>query len=229
MSEYNTNPQSDAERLICEMFAQREAAADPQIARLHFENRLGSLKRTRVRAGLKIAAFFSALLLLGGWATNLQLPAWDDGQQITIKLPDSFSPSQYPHWVAVVVNHSGELGAYGGHSLVVDYREGKDGKFYLVLGLIGVDYARANEWIRGVMARVPDLRGTPYGITQPMLPYRITVGDMLAFRLGSNEAVERNVLRAWKAIGETPSDRRGFLYLIARPTDYAKRVSLVDY
>jgi hypothetical protein len=79
------------------------------------------------------------------------------------------------------------------------------------------------------MARVPDLRGTPYGITQPMLPYRITVGDMLAFRLGSNEAVERNVLRAWKAIGETPSDRRGFLYLIARPTDYAKRVSLVDY
>lgn len=230
MNEARHNPHSTAEKLIKDTFSVLEQRADPVIARLHFEHRLKEQfpRRPRVRVWLKLAAYLTALVLLGGWATNMPLPAWDDGEQITFALPDSFTPSDYPHWVAVFANHADELRPAGGHGLVVDYKEGRDGAYYLELGLVGVGYAQANDWIRRTLSRIPELRGTPYAINQPVLPYRTTVGRMIAYKLGGRDAVERYVLEAWKDAGENPS-KNGFVYVIARPSDYARRVSMIDY
>ena len=148
-----------------------------------------------------------------------------DAQQITIAMPDSFSPGSYPHWVAVFANHSDSLQQAGGHSLVVDYVKDADGRYYLKLGIIGIGYTEANEWIRAVMAKVPEIDGTPYALTQPLVPYRVTVRDMIAYGLGSTEAVERNVALAWLESGSRPKH----IYLISRPKEYAERVSNVLY
>lgn len=233
MQDTKHTAQSCAERLIGEVFAGREREADPQIARLHLEHRLNSARQRRgavrqqrlVRTSLKVTAFLLGLLILGGWASNLELPAWDDGQRITLRLPADFVPAAYPHWVAIFANHATELAGSGGHSLVVDYKSNADGSYSLELGLLGVDYSHANEWLRGVMEEVAELEGTPYAITQPLVPYRVSVREMLAFRLlGHSEAVERNVVRAWLATGDKPRH----IYLIAQPKDYAKRISMLD-
>jgi len=230
MREIDRAPQSAGEKLVQDTFAVLEREADPVIARLRFEHQLAGPPphRPRVRIWLKLAAYLTALVLLGGWATSMPLPAWDDGEQITLALPAGFAPSEYPHWVAVFANHADELRPVGGHGLVVDYKEGRDGTFYLELGLVGVGYAQANEWVRRTLSVIPELRGTPYAINQPVLPYRTTVGRMIAFHLGGREAVERYVLRSWKAAGENPS-KNGFVYVIARPSDYARRVSMINY
>lgn len=229
MTEYNRNPQSPAEKLIAGVFAAREQAADPVIVRLRLERQLAAEPRPRpaMRVGLKLAAFLTALVLLGGWASNLPVPAWDNGQQIMLALPQTFTPANYPHWVALFGKQASALGRAGGHSLVIDYKRSADGRYYLVLSLLGVDYAQANEWIRSVMARTPELQ-TPYSISQPILPYSMTVREMLSYKLGSRSVVERNVLRAWHYAGERPT-KNGFICIIAQPSDYARRVSMVDY
>lgn len=229
MTEYSRNPQSPAEKLIAGVFHAREQAADATIARLRFERQLAGVKpRPRVRLVFKLAAYLTALVLLGGAATNLPVPAWNDAQQILLALPASFTPAAYPHWVALFSKHAGALGQTGGHSLVVDYKQGRDGRYYAVLSLTGVGYTAANDWIRGVMAHTPELQKTAYSITQPILPYSMTVGEMLAFKLGGKSVVERNVLRAWREAGERPT-KNGYIYVIAQPSDYARRVSMVEY
>lgn len=229
MTEYNRNPQSPAETLIAGVFAAREQAADPVIARLHLERQLAAAPRPRtaLRVGLKLAAFLTALVLLGGWASTLPVPAWDNGQQIMLALPPSFAPVNYPHWVALFGKQANVLGQQGGHSLVIDYKQGQEGQYYLVLSLLGVTYAQANDWIRSVMADVPELQ-TQYSITQPILPYSMTVREMLSYKLGGRSVVERNVLRAWHYAGERPT-KNGFIYIMAQSSDYARRVSMVDY
>jgi len=233
MTTFDRNPSSSAERLVTEVFAGRAAEADVPMARLHLETRFRTAREQRrgqqqqrlVRTSIKVAAFVTALFVLGGWASGLELPSWDDGQRITLQLPADFVPAAYPHWVAIFANHAAELGKSGGHSLVVDYKIGSDNSYYLELGLLGVDYSRANEWVRSVMSDVPELSGTPYAITQPLVPYRVSVREMVAFRLfGHSESVERNVVRAWLATGDRPRH----IYLIAQPKDYAKRVSALD-
>jgi hypothetical protein len=230
MTEYNRNPQSPAEKLITGVFTAREREADATIARLHFERQLSAAPRPHLhlRMGYKLAAFLTALVLLGGWASNLPVPAWDDGQQIMLALPTDFSPASYPYWVALVAKHAQGLEKVGGHSLVVDYRQARDGRYYMVLSLLGVSYAAANDWVRAMTAQVPELSGTAYSITQPLLPYSMTVREMLSYKLGSKAVVERNVLRAWHYAGERPT-KNGFIYIIAQPSDYARRVSMVDY
>lgn len=226
MTEFDARPHNAAEKLISDVFASRAAEADSQIARLRLENRLRRREvRPRVRNWLKAAAVVTALVVLGGWASGLPLPSYGDAQQITIAMPDSFSPGSYPRWVAIFANQSASLQAAGGHSLVVDYVQDEDGQYYLKLGIIGIGYTEANEWIRDVMSKVPEIDGEPYALTQPLVPYTITVREMIAYSLGSTEAVERNVARAWLESGSSPKH----IYLITRPKEYAERVSNVLY
>lgn len=226
MSKYDPRPQSAAEKMIAAVFAGRAAEADTQVARLRLDNQLKRREhRPRVRNWIKAAAIVTALALLGSWASGLPLPTYGDAQQITIEMPNSFSPASYPHWVAVFANHASSLQQAGGNSLVVDYVQGKDGKYYLKLGILGIGYTEGNEWIRQVMADVPELSGKPYALTQPLVPYTVSVRDMIAYSLGSTEAVERNVALAWLQSGSNPKH----IYLISRPKDYAERVSNVLY
>jgi hypothetical protein len=226
MSNYDPRPQSAAEKMIAEVFAGRAAEADTQVARLRLDNQLKRREhRPRVRNWLKAAAVVTSLALLGSWASGLPLPTYGDAQQITIEMPDSFTPASYPHWVAVFANHAKSLQEAGGNSLVVDYVQGRDSKYYLKLGILGIGYAEGNEWIRDVMRAEPELAGKPYALTQPLVPYTFTVRDMIAYSLGSTEAVERNVARAWLETGSHPKH----IFLISRPKEYAERVSNVLY
>jgi hypothetical protein len=226
--ELKQNSESTAERLVGHVFAGREREADPAIARLRFERLLAQqTRRSRVRPLIKAAALFAALLVLGGWATTLPVASWDDGQQITIAMPADFSPGSYPYWVAVFASRVDKFGLGDAHSLVVDYKVGGEGEYYLQLGILGTDYTKANEWVRAVMADVPDLARQPYSITQPQVPYRCTVRDMLAYRVfGRDEALEHDVVRAWLAGGQ---ELPRHIFLISRSADYAKRVSKLDY
>lgn len=230
MTKYDSAPDSLAEKLISTVFAGREREADPVIARLRLERALAMqpVRRPLVRNTIKVAAFLLGLVLLGSWASGLSVQAWDDGQQITLQLPAEFTPGAYPFWVAIFANNARSLSEQGGHSLVVDYFQGRDSSYYLQLGLLGIDYSKANEWLRQVMTAVPELHGIPYAITQPLVPYRVTIGDMLAYRLGDGNDEERSVVQAWAAAGQYPTST-SFIYLIARPKDYQKRVSVLDY
>ena len=221
-------PESTAERLIGHVFSGREREADPDIARLRFERLLAeSPRKPRVRSWLKAAAFVTALIVLGGWATTLPVAGWDDGQQITVAMPASFTPSSYPYWVAVFANRADKLGLGEAHSLVVDYRVNEGGEYYLQLGILGTNYTQANEWVRGVMADVPELSGLPYSVTQPLVPYRCTVRDMLVYRvLGRTDVLERDVVEAWLSSGE---ELPRHVFIVSRTADYAKRVSRMDY
>lgn len=220
--------ESTAERLIDHVFTGREREADPAIAQLRFERMLSQQPRKpRVRPILKVAAFFTALLVLGGWATTLPIASWDDGQQITIAMPENFTSASYPYWVAVFANRADKLGLGEAHSLVVDYKVDPNGAYYLQLGVLGADYTKANEWVRDVMADMPELADRPYSITQPLVPYRCTVSDMLAYRvLGRSDVLERDVVQAWLASGE---ELPRHVYIISRTSEYAKRVSKMDY
>ncbi len=231
MKDFNNKPESQAEKMIWEVFAGREQEAESKFSRLRLENSLRAEVRRPVSPGMnvfvKVSAFMCALLIFGGWAGNLSVPSYDDGQQIIIELPDNWVAAEYPYWVGVFSNHADELLEHGGHSLVVDYSQNEDGSYFLELGLIGVDYQQANEWIRSVMESEPEVQGL-YSMTQPMVRYRVRVADMIAFRLGSSEAVERNVVRAWLSDGNEALAPR-HVYLIAQPKDYARRVSMIDF
>lgn len=228
----NTNfsqPESRAEELVWQVFRSREQEADVPIARLRLERQLASAParqtRPRVRPLIKAAAFMVALLIIGGWATTLPVAGWDDGQQITVLMPDSFVPASYPYWVAVFSSRSEELGDTGAHSIVVDYKVGEQGEYYLQIGILGTNYSEANEWLRQVMGDIPELAGRPYTITQPLVPYRATVRDMLAHSLlGNTEQLEENVVRAWLSNGTEPQH----VYVVSRTVDYAKRVAPLE-
>jgi hypothetical protein len=225
----NENSSSrSAEDLIFGVMGRLERESDPVIARLRLEHRLSQQEpRPRVRLALKLVAGMAALSLMAGWAVNLPVAAWEDGQQISIQLPDGFSPTHYPHWVAMVSKHSQALADQGAHSLVVDYQRDGDGGFILQLGILGINYSQANEWTRDVIAQVPELQHKPYAITQPRVSYQTSVKEMLAFRLGDSGTEQRNVVRAWQATNGGLS-RNGMVYLIAQPQDYAQRVSMVE-
>jgi len=76
------------------------------------------------------------------------------------------------------------------------------------------------------MAATPALSDRPYTITQPLLPYNVSVREMIAFTLfGDSSAEERKVVSAWRAAGERPQH----IILIAKTSDYAKRVSMLRY
>lgn len=244
--EFDPHPNGTAEELIKEVFAGRVADADPQMARLRLERRLrdsASQKSPALRSGFRLALQFSltilALLVFGGWASNLALKPWDDAQQITMELPSNWSPADYPRLVGVMCRHSDLLYERGGHSMVVDYRRDASGRYFLQLGLLGVDYQTANDWLRGVLRSQVELGDRGYAITQPLIPYAITVGDMLAFRLaGHTTALESNVVAAWQqrnggelatsSSGRLPS-RNAYVYMITRDSDYARRTSMVEF
>jgi hypothetical protein len=231
MNDFN-RPQNEAEKLMWDVYSGRAQEAREQSSRLRLENMLRATQRPPQRRAmpllLKIATFICALLVLGSWAGSLSVPGYDDGQQITIELPRGWVPAQYPYWVGLFSKHADGLLEHGGHSLVVDYSRNSDGSYYLQLGLIGVDYQQANEWIRSVMATVPDVNNATYSITQPMVRYRVRVADMIAYKLGSTEAIERNVVLAWLSTQHENLQAR-HVYLIAQPKDYAKRVSRLDF
>ncbi|MCH7472696.1 hypothetical protein IIA79_07075 [bacterium] len=188
-----------------------------------------SPRQPRVRNLITVLAFITGLMLLGGWASGLSLQALEDGQQITVELPESFVPASYPFWVARISKYSAELKDKGGHSLIIDYAQDESGRYYLELGILGIDYSEANDWVRHVMKQVPELSGRPYAITQPLVPYWVSVREMVAFKLGDTEVIERNVVRAWMASRERPSSS-GIIYIIARPSDSPpRRVSMVNH
>lgn len=234
MSDFNTKPENNAERLIRGVFDRLAGEADPVIARLQLENTLSRRpRRRRVRTAIKVLAFITGLLVLGGWASGAPVIGWDDGQLITIEAPDSFIPASYPHWVGVFANHAEALEEHGGQSLIVDYRQGTDETYFLQLGIIGVSYSEANDWLRDVMRAVPELKGTPYTITQPLLPFRVSVREMVAFSLlGQTEAEERKVVEAWRAAEaqrqRVRMGRHAQIALIARTND-CRRVSMVGF
>ncbi|GEM_PF-2526550 len=234
MSEFNTRPDNNAEQLIQSVFDRLTGQADPVIARLRLERSLERRpRRRRVSTAIKVLAFITGLLALGGWASGAPVIGWDDGQLITIQAPDSFVPAAYPHWVGVFANHAEALADHGGHSLIVDYRQGSDDSYFLQLGIIGVSYTEANDWLRDVMQRVPELNGTPYTITQPLLPFRVSVREMLAYSvLGRTEAEERKVVAAWRAAEsqaqQVAMGRHAQIALIARSND-CRRVSMVGF
>lgn len=227
MTDYNGKPDSAAERLIGDVFATLEREADPTIARLHLEKRLANrVKPPRVRTGFTVLAFLAALLVFAGWAGNQSITPWDDGQLITFKAPVDFAPSDYPHWMAIFANHSAALAESGGHSLVVDYSRDAAGRFYFQLGIIGLSYTEANSWIRDVFAGVPELEDAQYAITQPILPYRVSVREMIAINLfGDAYAKERRVMDAWRAAGEQPR----VIFLVAKTKDHQGDVSSLIY
>jgi hypothetical protein len=229
MTDFNSKPEVAAEKVLHELFSALEVQADAGMARLHLENRLRQGRPgLGVRLGFRLAAAMAALVLLAGWAVNLPLPGWEDGQQISIQLPDGFTPAEYPHWVARIAKHSNSLARHGGHSLVVDYRIDDEAGYVLQLSILGINYSEANEWTRDMIASVPELQHRPYAITQPLLSYQASIREMLAFKLGATRSVQRNVIRAWRTSGEGPT-RNGMIYLIAQPEDYAHRVSMVEY
>ena len=213
MSNFEKNDRSRAELLIDSVFRGREAEADTTIARLRLGHRLDSVRPApRLRNSIKVMAVLTGLLLLGSWASGLPVHSMDDAQQITLMLPGEWSIDQYNYYTALFANRSNELKELGGHSLVVDALSDAQGKYYLQLGILGINYTEANEWIRQVMIREPELVGSAYSITQPMVPYSLTVRDMLAFKLGSTIPIESNVVRAWYSVDKHPSH----IYLISR-------------
>lgn len=249
MPDFNPRPQGAAEELIHEVFKGRVAGADPQIARLRLARKLnesarsGAALRPSLRFALHLMAGLFALLVFGGWASSLTLKPWDDAQQVTLALPEGWDPAEYPHVTGLMRKYSEPLYRMGAHSLIVDYKRGRDGAYYLQLGILGVNYQQANDWTRIVLGSEPELATHGYSITQPLVPYAVTVGDMLAFRLtGDNTAVEANVVAAWqskvdsgvasqagspRSHGRTADTAR--VYLITRDTDYARRISMIDY
>lgn len=227
MTEFNTKPVDTAEKLIGSVFGSLEREADPTIARLHFEHQLKRRQPRRgTRTAIKVMAFLTGLILLAGWAGSQHVTPWDDGQLITFKAPADFEPSDYPHWMAIFANNSAELSDLGGHSLVVDYSRDASGCYYFQLGIIGISYTEANSWTRSVLSSVPDLEETQYAITQPLLPYRVSVREMVAFSLlGDSDSEERKVMEAWRAAGEQPR----MIFLVANTKDYAGDVSSLIY
>jgi hypothetical protein len=224
MDEYSRKPESPAEKIIGDVFNGLAQAhgADLPVARQRLSNRLREATRPRrvsqtsLGRGYQYALIMVLLALLASWAGNIQIPGWDDGQQITILLPRDFQPDAYPHWVALFANSADDLADRGGHSLVVDYRPVDGGRYFLQLNLLGVDYSQANDWLRSSLSRIPELSGTPYSIQQPLVPFSVSVKDMLAYQLGDTDGVERSVLRAWTAEGQRLSEHC-YLFLVARP------------
>ena len=238
MNDYDARPQGPAEELIASVFNGRVADADPTIARLRLERQLRTAparQKPVLRVTFAVALSVCALFIFGGWAADISLRPWDDAQQVTIALPASWTAASYPRLIGVMRKESDTLYAQGGNSLIVDYKKAHDGSYLLQLGILGVNYQTANDWTRSVLKDVPELHGQGYSITQPMVPYSISVGDMLAFRLaGHTTAVERNVVSAWQQRVEAGPDngrasRNAVVYLITRDKDYARRVSMVDY
>jgi len=226
MTDFNTKPDCAAEHLIGGLFSRLEGECNPRATRLRLERRLDKPRQRRVGTAVKILAFVTGLLLLGGWASQAPVAGWDDGQLITIEAPDGFTPAAYPYWAALFANHAQALEEHGGQSLVLDYRLGQSDDYYLQLGIIGVNYSEANAWLRDVMAETPALSDRPYTITQPLVPYNVSVREMVAFALlGDSSAEERKVVSAWRAVGERPQH----IFLIAKTSDYAKRVSMLEY
>jgi hypothetical protein len=236
----NYRPANEMEGLIHSVFAQLEHEADPQIAQLHYENQLrrfveketgvrrfGSQRpKSHMRTSFKLVAFLAALLLLGSWAGNIEIPGWDDGQQITLEMPSGFNATDYNHWVALFANRSRTLADKGGHSLIVDYVPAQSGGYMLQLSVLGVNYTTANEWIRDVMDSTPELRGLNYAITQPQVSYAVTVKEMLAYDLGRTDSVERRVLHAWTILNDQPT-YNGMIYLIASQEQFPRRTSML--
>jgi hypothetical protein len=222
MNDYSRKPDSAAEQLIHDVFDTLASEADVQVARQRLSNRLrqpqAAPRRPRMSLGrgYQYALLLVLLGLLASWAGNIQIPGWDDGQEITILLPKDFAPDEYPHWVALFANSADDLAARGGHSLVVDYRAVEGGRYFLQLNLLGVDYSRANDWLRASLSKIPELAGTPYSIQQPLVPYTVSVKDMLAYQLGDTDGVTQSVLRAWTAEGKRLSEHC-YLFLVARP------------
>jgi hypothetical protein len=242
MNDFNPRPDGPAEELIAEVFAARVADADPNMARLRLERKLrmsasaaASDRPTRpsLRYGLVSMLAVVALVVFGGWATNITVKPWDDAQQVTMPLAPDWTPSDYPRLVGRLGHYSDELYQAGATSLIVDYKREGEG-YALQLGLLGVDYGTANDWTRHVLREVPELAGSGYSITQPIVPYAVTVGDMLAFSLtGHSAAVQRNVVSAWQrrvtANGGGRTSNNAMVFLITRDKDYARRVGMVEY
>jgi hypothetical protein len=248
MSSVNYRPLNEAEGLIHGVFAHLEREADPRIAQLRYENQLRRFVelekggRASVRAGsfaprdgrtphmrpaFKLLAVLASLFILASWAGEITLPGWDDGQQITVPLPDGFSEGEYMHWVALIANRSQSLADRGGHSLIVDMIPSRHGGYLLQLSVLGVDFTTANEWFREVLRQTPELAVTRYQITQPQVSYEITVREMLAYRLGNTDLMERRVVNAWTLPGEAPT-HKGMIYLIAADGEnYPRRASML--
>lgn len=227
MNDFNTKPDSSAEKLIAGLFDRLERETDQPIVRARLERQLGIAPgRSRVGTAVKVLAFITGLLLLGSWASHAQVGGWDDGQMITVEAPDGFTPAAYPYWAGLFANHAKELQEHGAQSLVLDYKLGQDGTYFLQLGIIGVNYTEANSWLRDVMSATPELMDRQYSITQPLVPYNVSVREMIAFSfMGDTLAEERKVVAAWRAVGEQPQH----IFLIAKTKDYARRVSMLNY
>jgi hypothetical protein len=245
MSSVNYRPVNEAEALVHGVFAQLEGQADPQIAELRFENQLkrfvaedtakdtsfrsrGRKPQRPLRPAFMVLATMVAAFLLASAAGDITLEGWDDGQQINVELPKNFTESDYVHYVALFANRSKSLAAFGGHSLIVDTVPGGDSGHMLQLSVLGVDASTANQWFRSVLEETPELKGARYQLTQPQVSYEITVREMLAYRLGQTDPVERRVVNAWTLLGEPPSPR-GMIYLIAGHKDeqYPRRASML--
>ncbi|MEZ5339473.1 MAG: hypothetical protein R3F46_14585 [bacterium] len=233
--DFNRNPQSEAERLIFGVFGQLEQEVDPQVTRLQLENRLrrGPAPRrhpAHMRLGFRLAVLLAALVAIGAWSSGLELRPYDDAQQINLQLPADFQPVNYPHLLGILSKYSTELAEHGGHSLVVDYYENEYGRYTMQLGIIGVDYSEANSWFRSMMEREEWMQDCYYSFDQPLIPYRVRVRDMLAYRFGDREVIERNVVRAWQETqwldkgAVNPSD----ITLIGREKDYMRKASMVS-
>lgn len=233
--EYNRNPQNEAERLIHGLFGSLEQEVDPQISRLQLENKLRRAPEPKrhpahMRLGFRLATLVVALVAIGAWSSTLTLAPYDDAQQINIQLPADFQPVNYPHVLGILSNYTPELAEHGGHSLVVDYHENEYGRYTLQLGIIGVDYSEANAWFRSLMEREEWLQDSYYSFDQPLIPYRVKVAEMLAFRMGDRSAIERNVVNAWQESqwldkdAVNPSD----IMLIGREKDYMRKASMVS-
>lgn len=227
MSDFDTKPDGTAEKLIAGLFERLERETDEPIVRARLERQITNTPhRSRVGTAVKVLAFITGLLLLGGWASQASVTGWDDGQMITIQAPDGFTPTSYPYWAGVFANHAKSLQEHGAQSLVLDYKLGQDGKYFLQVGIIGVNYSEANAWLREVMATTPELMDRQYSITQPLVPYNVSVREMIAFSfMGDTLAEERKVIAAWRAVGEQPQH----IFLIAKTKDYARRVSMLNY
>jgi len=127
MTEFNAKPDTAAERLIAGLFQRLEGECNEPAVRLRLERQMaGGGRRGRIGTAVKLLAFATGLLLLGGWASQAPVSGWDDGQLITVQAPDGFTPASYPYWAGLFANHARELEQHGGQSLVVDYRLGRD-------------------------------------------------------------------------------------------------------
>jgi hypothetical protein len=247
MPDFNPRPDGPAEELLQEVFQGRLADADSQMARLRLERRLAAADlpsqhqlRPSFRLVLRFMLSAMFIVVFGGWASSISLKPWDDAQQVTLALPEGWSPAEYPHLTGLMRKYSDQLYELGAHSLIVDYKQSHSGAYYLELGILGIDYSKASDWTRSLLRSEPQLSSHGYAITQPLVPYVVTVGDMLAFRLtGKNTAVEANVVSAWLAkqnaaeidgaVSQSGSGHSARVYLITRDTDYARRISMVDF